>query len=179
MTDQPVILFDYDDGWVARFIELEGELRGVLGGRVGELTGVEHIGSTAVVGLAAKEIIDILIGVRALEIVNERWVSILEGLGYRYIAKHEVELPMRRYFARDRGVCGAKIGSHLHIVEPGSGFWRDHLVFRDYLRGHEDAAREYEELKRRLVDQFRYHRKEYTEGKGGFITGIVEKVISC
>jgi len=178
MADRQVIIFDYDEGWVARFGELEGELRGVLGGSGGDLTGVEHIGSTAVAGLAAKNIIDILIGVGLLEIVNDKWVPILQGLGYRYIAEYEVDLPMRRYFVREAGECGARIGSHLHIVEPGSGCWREHIGFRDYLRGHREVASEYEELKKGLADQFRFRRKEYTEGKGEFIAGVIEKVIS-
>lgn len=83
--------------------------------------------------MAAKNILDVLVVVKSLEIVNSKWVEVLAGLGFRYVAKQEVALPMRRFFVRnadDEIECGkGKNGrgvmtAHLHVVEPTSEFWR-------------------------------------------------------
>jgi len=131
---------------------------------------VEHVGSTAVPGLAAKPIIDILIGLSHLE---DAAVVIppLEGLGYEYLPERELETPERRFLARPKTKPRTH---HIHMVEVGSDFSERHLLFRDYLRAHPDAAREYEDLKRALAAQFRENREAYTEGKTPFVRRIEE-----
>jgi len=129
---------------------------------------VEHVGSTAVPGLAAKPIIDILVGLRSLRDAAAV-IPPLEGLGYQYLPEREIETPERRFLARPKTkprLC------HIHMVEVGSDFSERHLLFRDYLRAHPDAAREYEDLKRALAAQFRENREAYTEGKTPFVRRI-------
>src|SRR5215204_82239 len=129
---------------------------------------VEHIGSTAVVGLAAKPIIDIMIGLPDFS-VAERYVSRIEALGYEYISKYEDEMPFRRYFAKDlNGVRTHQI----HMVEIDSEFWERHLLFRDYLRQNTWAANEYAVLKKHLAECEWEDVNEYADAKTEFINRI-------
>ena len=131
---------------------------------------VEHVGSTAVPGLAAKPIIDILVRLRSLQDAAGV-IPPLEGLGYEYLPEREIETPERRFLARPKTKPRTH---HIHMVEVGSDFSERHLLFRDYLRAHPDAAREYEDLKRALAAQFRENREAYTEGKTPFVRRIEE-----
>ena len=165
--EYPVVLEDYRPQWLALFETERARIRAAIA-----LPGVsvEHIGSTAVPGLAAKPIIDILIGLRHLE---DAAVVIppLEGLGYEYIPQRELDTPERRFLARPETKPRTH---HIHLVEFGSDFWERHLLFRDHLRTHADAAREYASLKRALAAQFRENREAYTEGKTAFVRWIEE-----
>ncbi len=116
------------------------------------LAAIEHIGSTAVPGLAASPIIDILGGVRELGEVA-RYVAALEGIGYEYVAQYEVYIPERRYFRKPRTGQGHRT-HHLHIVELTSTFWHRQLLFREYLRTHPVALRAYADLKGRLAVEY-------------------------
>ena len=87
-------------------------------------------------------------------------------------------MPERRYFRKGRrGTEGDKY--HLHVVEPDGEFWRRHLAFRDYLRAHPEAAREYAALKRRLAAEHGTDVDAYTDAKVEFILGIEEKACRC
>lgn len=92
----PIEVVAYDQRWIGLFAVAERELRAVLAPFVVE---IEHIGSTAVPGLAAKPVIDIQVGVRTLEDSAEI-VAAVESLGYEYVPEFEDELPDRRYFRR-------------------------------------------------------------------------------
>jgi GrpB-like predicted nucleotidyltransferase (UPF0157 family) len=145
------------------FAQEEARLRAALGGTV---AAVEHVGSTAICGISAKPVIDIAAAV--LEIADAaRWVAPLEGLGYEYRGEHG--LPGRHYFTR-----GEPRTHHLHVVELGGKFWRDHLLFRDHLRRHPHVAKEYEDLKKRLAGEYPENRGAYTDGKAAFIRGVLE-----
>ncbi len=172
----PVVIVDHDPAWGRYFAEICSELTNSLE-VVGGLVGIEHVGSTSVPGLAAKNIIDVLIGVDALATVNARWVGVLEGLGYRYVAKHEAVLPMRRFFARypDEAPQGAPaITIHLHVVEPETKFWHDHILFRDILRGDDSIRDQYAKLKRQLANEYSNDREGYTDAKTDFILGVMK-----
>ena len=102
----------------------------------------------------------------------------LAALGYDYVPEYEVELPERRYFRKGRrGTEGDKY--HLHVVERDSEFWNRHLAFRDYLRRHPEAVREYAELKRRLALEHGTDVDAYTEAKSDFIRGIERKAAAA
>ena len=111
---------------------------------------VERVGSTAVPGLGAKPVIDVMVGVSQLAEAEGR-IGALEGAGYEYVQKYEIELPERRYFRKPRLGPSAY---HLHCVVKGSSFWVRHLAFRDYLRAHPESAAAYCELKRELAVRF-------------------------
>jgi GrpB-like predicted nucleotidyltransferase (UPF0157 family) len=160
-----VVLVPYSAQWPALFEHARHELAGVFGDLA---PGIEHIGSTAVPGLAAKPIIDILLGAASLADIESR-IEALGRLGYEYIPRFETELPLRRYFDRRARACPC----HLHAVTIQSDFWREHLAFRDALRADPALAAEYGALKQRLAVAFRDDASRYTEAKGPFIRGVV------
>jgi GrpB-like predicted nucleotidyltransferase (UPF0157 family) len=132
---------------------------------------IEHVGSTAVPNLAAKPIVDILIGVPRLRDAVD-CVPRLSALGYRYVPGVEVMMPYRRFFCKQRNGCRTH---HVHVLEPEHQAWERHLRFRDYLRTHPDVAREYARLKRRLALKYRFAISSYTHGKTEFIHSVLER----
>lgn len=134
---------------------------------------IEHIGSTAVQGLSAKPIIDILIGVHSLADVNAAFITALKNLGYEYVPEYEQEIPERRYFRKDNA---EGIRTHqIHVTQKNSPFWQRHIQFRDYLRMHPEAAHEYEILKQQLAMQHT-DTQEYARAKNEFIKKIEKKI---
>ena len=126
---------------------------------------VEHIGSTAVLGLTAKPVIDILLGAASLAVIESR-ISHLGSVGYQYIAKYESELPLRRYFVKSSVSC-CRI--HLHAVVQGSLIWSNHLAFRDMLRSDPAMRAQYEALKVGLATELAHDKAAYTAAKDPFI----------
>jgi GrpB-like predicted nucleotidyltransferase (UPF0157 family) len=167
----PVIIVEYDASWPKMFAEESARIRSVLGDK---LVALEHVGSTAVPGLAAKPIIDMLAGVQSLSHAAG-CIEPLRDMGYDYVPELETDLPERRYF--HKGPAGART-HHLHMVEVASDFWERHLLFRDYLRGHPETAHEYARLKRKLADEFGTDREGYTRAKTPFITTVEERARS-
>jgi GrpB-like predicted nucleotidyltransferase (UPF0157 family) len=155
-TGKPIVIADYDPSWARRFEEERAMIYGVCGRDA--FVRIEHVGSTAVPGLAAKPIVDIMPGVRSLDAFAP-CIGQLESLGYEYVPQYERPMPelndpgmpFRRYFRKD--IDGER-AFHLHTVEVASAFWRDHLMFRNYLRAHPDDARAYADLKRALADTY-------------------------
>jgi len=170
----PVVIVDYDPAWPAAFERERDLLRWVLGDLLLE---VEHIGSTAVPGLDAKPIIDIMAAVGRLDDA-EAAASLLERLGYEYAPELNAAIPERRFF---RKRASGRRTHHLHIVEPNCDFWRRHLLFRDYLRAHPAAARCYARLKRELAGRCGDDLHRYTDAKTPFIREIEARarVWSC
>lgn len=164
--DDPVIIVEYDPRWPMMFEEEKARLREVIGGKV---LALEHVGSTAVPGLGAKPIIDIMAAVTTLDEAMQ-CVEPLKRLGYIYIPAFEATIPERRFFRR-----GTPRTHHLHLVEPESEFWKRQLLFRDYLRAHPEAAQEYYRLKVELAGKFGSDRDGYTNAKTAFIKSVEEK----
>jgi len=164
---RPVVIADYDPTWPVLF---QLEKARILGALAGQSASVEHIGSTAVPGLAAKPIIDILVGVSDLH-TADACVPFLVALGYTYSREQEEAMPERRYLDR----ADADGSYHLHLVAIGGDFWRRHLAFRDYLRSHPQVAADYERLKRSLAERYRHDREGYTDAKTEFIRTVEEK----
>lgn len=133
---------------------------------------IEHIGSTSVVGLAAKPIVDIMLGAPSfadIEAHRER----IEALGYVHLPEMLELMPDNRFFAKPASLPRRV---HLHAVELDGEFWRDHIVFRDLLRSDPALARDYAELKSRLASQFASQPKRYTDAKGPFINAAVQRL---
>lgn len=162
-----------DPRWQLLFAVAERELQMALAPYVLD---VEHIGSTAVPGLAAKPVIDIQVGVRSLDDSVEM-VSAVESLGYEYVPEFEDEFPDRRYFRR--WVDGRR--SHqVHLVERSNREWWDrHVRFRDWLRAHDEDRDRYAELKLNLAVAYRDDRRGYTHAKSDFIRAIEARSISA
>lgn len=150
----------YNPDWPALYAAEAGVLAGLLGE---ELVRTHHIGSTSVPELRAKPIIDILAEVRDVER--------LDSLDGRMAAAGYT--PMGEY-----GICGRRYyfkgtpelhTHHLHAFTEGHPEIRRHLLFRDYLREHPDAAREYAALKDSLAARFPTDIEAYVAGKDAFI----------
>ncbi len=167
---RPVIIVDYDPNWPDAFSAEKARIEAAL---TGEDYRVEHVGSTAVPGLSAKPIIDILIGVPDLE-AADRCVPALVALGYEYFPEHEATMPERRYLDR----IGEPLSYHLHMVAVGGEFWQRHLAFRDYLRAHPEVAAQYDRLKRDLARSYRDDREGYTSAKTDFIRTVESVALS-
>jgi GrpB-like predicted nucleotidyltransferase (UPF0157 family) len=165
----PVIIEDYDPAWPGIF-EREKEL---IIERIGHrLLRVEHMGSTAVPGLGAKPIIDILAAVPELGPAPD-YAEPLEPLGYVWIENAGFE--DAHSLSRRAETSPGSLPVHLFLTEMDSWFWRRHLVFRDQLRARPETAAAYEALKRDLAQKFRHDRPAYVEGKTGFIEGVVRQ----
>lgn len=164
-----VRIVDYDPRWPELYEKEKCLILGVIGETVVD---IEHVGSTAVRGLGAKPIIDIMIALNHLG-DSAKCVEPLESIGYEYVAEYEKLMPERRYF--HRGKPPEEQHYHLHMVELTSDFWRRHLLFRDYLRTHTEVAREYADLKRKLAAKYGSNREGYTEAKTHFIESVVAK----
>jgi len=151
-------ILPYDPVWVRKYEEARTELLNALGE---EVRSIEHIGSTAVPGLPAKPIIDILL---SLDVCPPHFhiIAALQRLGYEYLGEHGIT---GRYFFRK----GIPRSHHLHAVQPGSDLWTKHIRFRDLLRAGPALCAEYSSLKVGLARRFGEDRQSYTNAKGDFI----------
>ncbi len=128
--------------------------------------GIEHVGSTAVPGLAAKPVIDVMVGVESLD-ASRAAVPRLAAIGYVY-APYRADV--MHWFCKP---SLARRTHHVHLVPFAGELWNERLAFRDYLRTHSDTAAEYASLKRTLADRHRDDREAYTEAKGPFVARVV------
>ena len=170
VVQEDIAVVPYDPQWPAMFEEEKERLRAWL---PSELIGrIEHFGSTAVPGLAAKPIVDMLVEVTDLEEVKRRVVPILESKGYDYFWRPtwgDDVAPWYAWFIR-RNADGIRT-HHIHMVERDFEHW-NRLLFRDYLIKNPSAAQEYQTLKMRLATAYPNDRVAYTKGKTEFITAV-------
>ncbi len=163
--DEPIRLAPYDPSWPRRFAEEQAALEGAIGSWA--TGGIHHVGSTAVPGLDAKPVIDILIGVGSLE-ASRACFKPLAKLGYLYAPYRADEM---HWFCKPHP---SRRTHHLHLVPTDSRRFHDELAFRDRLRATPETAREYAVLKRDLAEQFADDREAYTDAKADFIKRVVE-----
>ena len=162
-------IIPYDPAWVQNYHDEVARFSAVLGSN---LVTAHHVGSTAVPGLAAKAIIDILLVVRgfaALEACNPA----MEALGYT--PKGENGIPGRRYFQR---LEGEQHRAHIHAFEERHPEITRLLNFRDYLIAHPHTARDYQALKQALAAQFREAPLGYNQGKTDFIRAVDARALA-
>ena len=162
LSQDKVLVVPYDGRWRDAFQAEADRLREVFGEAL-----VEHAGSTAVPGLDAKPIIDLMVAVESLE-TAEGFCPALAELGYEY--RPEDDVPGRLFFARGPREWRTH---HLSLAERDGEFWRVQLVFRDWLRAHPETAEAYRALKRELAEQFPDDRPSYTAAKSEFVLKIL------
>jgi GrpB-like predicted nucleotidyltransferase (UPF0157 family) len=167
-----VEIVDYDPRWPLMFDEEAKGLRAVLDPSL--IVGFEHFGSTAIPGLSAKPIIDILIAVRSLAAAKATFVEALRNLDYVYWADNPKK--DRMFFVKGMPPFGSKRSHHVHVTEPHGEMWQG-LVFRDYLRAHPEEARTYERLKRRLAAEHQTDREAYTYAKSAYVESVMQMAI--
>ena len=163
---EPIVIVPYDSEWPKKFETEKIAIQRALGAVVIE---VHHIGSTAVSGLAAKPIIDILVAVESLDDrpAFERGLSVLG-----YVNTPHDDDANRLCYGR-----GAPSAYHVHVVRLNSWtYWR-HIIFRDILISSPDVRSDYERLKMELATRFRGNREAYTDGKGAFIERTVAQEV--
>jgi GrpB-like predicted nucleotidyltransferase (UPF0157 family) len=168
VIDDDVQIVDYEPSWPARFTEEADRIRHLIGDPSIE---IEHHGSTAVPGLAAKPVIDMLVGVPSIE-VAERYAAALVDNGYEHVDRRYRDLWPERIvlIRRERGTRAC----HVHLMLRGHRNSTRVLAFRDYLRTHPDVAAEYEAVKRSLAAKHEADRHAYMTAKGDFIARVVE-----
>lgn len=159
MSRKTIRVVSYDEGWEDAFRREAARLREALGTVQLE---IHHIGSTAVPGLAAKPVIDILLVVASLEALDGREAALV-ALGYK--PKGENGIGGRRYYQ-----LGGENRTHqVHAFVRGDYHIRRHLAFRDYLRTHSAAAEEYARLKREAAEACAGDSEVYCDMKDEFI----------
>ena len=163
-----VIITKYNPNWILLFEEESARIRSALGEDL--VTQIQHFGSTAIPGLAAKPIIDLLVGVISLEQAKQVAITQLERLGYTYWWENPD--PQRMFFVKGLPPNSPRT-HHIHMVEPDSILW-GRLLFRDYLREHSDEAARYEKLKYDLAQRFASDREAYTVGKADYIDSVMQ-----
>lgn len=163
-----IIVVDYDPIWKQQYEEEERKIVSIL---KPELRSIHHIGSTAVEGLSAKPVIDILAVVQRIEAVD-RYGADLEAIGYE--CKGEYGIAGRRFFIKG----GDDRTHHLHIfsVESDRELFRN-LALRDYLRNFPQKAKEYGDLKRELAQQFSEDAEGYCAGKDAFVKALESEAL--
>jgi GrpB-like predicted nucleotidyltransferase (UPF0157 family) len=169
----PVIIVDYDARWPKLYEKEKVKILKAIGSKV---VAIEHVGSTAVPGLGAKPIVDIMVGVRIISDAED-CIEPLKNIGYEYVPEYEAEIPERRYFRKGPSEVPNR-HFHLHMVERTSNFWQRHALFRDYLRTHPETAQQYYRLKKELAAKHGANREAYTEAKTSFIESVVAKADS-
>jgi GrpB-like predicted nucleotidyltransferase (UPF0157 family) len=166
---EEISIAPYDPEWPNLYESEAVSLRGKLPRSV--VIKIEHFGSTAVPGLAAKPVIDVLVQVSSSEETKEQVVPILEAEGYDYFWRTDVSPAYAWFIKRD---AGGRRTHHIHMVEAESKLW-ERLYFRDYLREFPEETKRYEELKQFLSEKYPNDRVAYTEGKAEYIIAITER----
>ena len=160
------LVVPHDPEWAAAFAAEAWALTGAMGETC---TALHHIGSTAIPGILAKPIIDILCEVRSFELLDGATRRI-ESLGYTAMGAFGIE--GRRYFRKDD--AERRRTHHLHVFEAGLLHIERHLAFRDYLRSHPEKAREYSALKEALMNSG----VPYQDGKDAFVKAAEAEAIN-
>jgi GrpB-like predicted nucleotidyltransferase (UPF0157 family) len=157
-----VRLVEYDARWPQLFAAERQRIRDHCGTVALRL---EHVGGTSIPGMCSKPVLDIAAG-RPSETKVQDCVAALEQAGYEH--RGERGVPGRQFFHR-----GQPRSFHLHLVEEGGPLWRDYLAFRDYLRTHAGALRQFADLKRALAERFGGDREAYMNAKSPYVQEIL------
>jgi GrpB-like predicted nucleotidyltransferase (UPF0157 family) len=163
-----VRLVQYDARWPELFAAEEALIRRVLHG---VRCDIEHIGSTAVPGLDAKPVLDVMLGLASLRAPMAVLTALANAGGYDH--RRDDPLPDRLFFAKE----SHDLRTHnLSVCALGSRFWTDHLRFRDALRADAELRRAYSSLKHALAARYPNDRIAYTDGKNAFVASALADI---
>jgi GrpB-like predicted nucleotidyltransferase (UPF0157 family) len=168
----PVVIVDYDPRWLLVY---EEEKRCILGVASNRVLGVEHIGSTSVVSLGAKPIVDIMVGVNGQSDASALLPLLIE-IGYDNVTRQSGDSEW--YYCLRKVVHGKEAwlqNFHLHLMKFRSETWERHILFRDFLRNHPETVQKYDKLKRMLAAKYGVDRESYTNAKTEFIASVVNQ----
>ena len=172
VLQEDVSVVPYDPAWPQMFEEERRHLLDCFPQDM--MRRIVHFGSTAIPGLAAKPIVDVLVEVDSLEETKARIAPVLEAQGYDYFwrATHGEDGPPFYAWFIKRNSAGVRT-HHIHMVENDFEHW-DRLLFRDYLIDHPKTAKEYEALKLALARDYPNDRVAYTRGKTEFVVRVTQ-----
>lgn len=168
MNKKHVIVMSYDENWKRAFVDIKSELEGALGSLA---LRIEHVGSTSVEGLSAKPIIDIDVVIKDTSML-EPVISALTTIGYTH--EGNLGIPGREAFKYEGKEHLMK--HHLYVCAEDSSELKRHIAFRDYLRAHKDAVKEYSRVKEEGAMLYPYDIDKYIEHKSPFIEEIYKKI---
>lgn len=167
--DEDVQLRPHDPAWTSAFQAERDRLDALL---PATFIGIEHIGSTAIPGLLAKPVVDILAGVGSMAIAAGIGPALL-FFGYTTSAEFNASLLDRQWFMR---WADGHRTHHLHVVVHEGAVWNERLRFRDLLCTRPGLAAAYADLKRRLAAEHRGDREAYTDAKASFVRAALNDV---
>jgi GrpB-like predicted nucleotidyltransferase (UPF0157 family) len=170
MPDASIHVVPYDPIWPTHFEREKAYLESLLA--PWKSGPIEHVGSTAVPGLCAKPVIDVMVGVRSL-VESEPAKDVLSANGYQY---SDYRSDVSHWFCKPSFEFRTH---HLHLVPYESSVWQARLRFRDILRSDSSVAADYAALKIELAKKFELDREAYTEGKTPFIARVLEHAGQC
>ncbi|MGM8214835.1 GrpB family protein [Bacillaceae bacterium W0354] len=165
-----VKLLPFNSNWKKSFVEEKKLLELLIGEHI---TGIEHFGSTAIPGIKAKPIIDILIGVRSLEDVEKFDAKKLGEADYYHLPRVQIEGKV--LFAKFSDLKNLTRTHYVHIVEHGGDWWKEHLNFRDQLIANPSLAKEYETLKVKYATEYPDDVQAYTDAKEEFVESVLKR----
>lgn len=167
-----VKLVPHNKKWAKLFLKEKKLLQKTFGGKI---VAIEHIGSTAIPGIPAKPIIDMNIGVKSLRstlLMKKKF----EKLGYKHRpfkpGRAPKELKHQELYAKGPE---SKRTHYAHVTVYNNSYWKNDLLFREYLRKYRGRAKEYANLKRKLEKSFADDRYKYTAAKAKFIQDTLKK----
>lgn len=166
MSRAPVILEEYDSSWPSKFEEEKDHLMSIAG--EWHHGSIEHVGSTAVPGMIAKPVIDVMFGVKSLE-ESKPAIDVLVAHGYEY---WPYKTEVMHWFCKPSDAFRTH---HLHLITFESPLWKERIKFRDLLRSDENVAGQYANLKRELATTYKEDREAYTEKKWPFIQQVLQR----
>jgi len=161
-----VEVVSYSPNWKDMYKEESEKIKNVLSDIIID---IHHVGSTAIPGIKAKPVIDILVEVKDIEGVDQHNHKMKE-LGYEVMGEYGI--PKRRFFRKG----GNNRTHHIHIFQVGNEEIERHVNFKEYLIAHPDKAREYSKLKEKLVNKYTYDVENYTNSNSDFIKEVDKKV---
>ncbi|MCG8575231.1 MAG: GrpB family protein [Flavobacteriales bacterium] len=184
---------DYNPNWAKSFLQIKSDLQDILSSLNPE---IEHFGSTSVPGLAAKDVIDVMVGLESIDDLDKTILPMIQS-NYIHYAIFDESTPDRRLFIglknkkhrplfqstylQEEDVPHDLINqhrlSHVHIWKKGSEDWGRHLAFRDYLKAHPQEKETYGKLKKELSLRQWKDGMEYNQHKHNYIQKIEKKAI--
>jgi len=164
LAEDSIIIKPYNPEWVKMFEQEKQFLHEIVA--LWLVGTIEHVGSTSVIGLSAKPVIDIMVGVESLS-VSEPAIKQLQNNGYCY---YPYKADVMHWFCKPSPDIRTH---HLHLIPFQSPLWHERIQFRDQLRSHPEIAREYKELKIKLSKKYRNDRELYTQSKGEFVRKVL------
>lgn len=167
----PVIITDYNAAWPQCFLDEKRRILKALEGF--PVHRIDHVGSTAIPGLASKPVIDMILQLNG-EIEECKLIETFKGLDYHFNRRNDNPPPHMTFVKGYTPEGYEELCFHIHVRYKGP--CRE-IVFKEFLIHHPQYAREYEELKKKLARKHKYNREHYTLAKTAFIELAMDKAL--